>query len=459
MPEILAARVGMPLITLLLSCGFFVGSPAMAAEAGTGWRAGVARARITPLEPMWLSGYGSREHPSEGTRLELWAKALALADQAGTQALILTFDLVGLDRDTAERIRHAIEKSTGIPPSRIALCSSHTHTGPVVGRNLSTMYFFGTNEQSKVDRYTAQLTSEAVRIGTEAVAALGPARLSWSVGRETVGVNRRNNPEPLVTAHRAGGSLRGPVDYDVPVLRVAANDGKIIALLFGYACHATVLSDYQWSGDYPGFAQQTLEQRHPGAQALFIAGCGADVNPLPRRTPELAQNYGQRIADAVDRVLEGVLTPIAPTLKIRYSEVAIPFDTLPTRPALEKAAASNDKYAASHAKQMLRHLDQHGSLPQSYPYPLALWRLGQELDWVSLGGEVVVDYSLRLKQEWGPKTWVSAYTHDVMAYIPSRRVWEEGGYEGGASMMYYGLPTRWTGEVENRIFEALRTLR
>ena len=459
MLEILAARRSMTLITWLLSCSFLIGGSAEAAEAGTGWKAGAARARITPSEPMWLSGYGSREHPSDGTRLELWAKALALADQAGTQALILTFDLVGLDRDTAQQIRQSIEKSTGIPPSRIALCSSHTHTGPVIGRNLSTMYFFGTEEQAKVDRYTAQLISQAVRIGIGATAALGPAGLSWAVGHETVGVNRRNNPEPLVAAHRAGGRLRGPIDYDVPVLRVAANDGKIIALLFGYACHATVLSDHQWSGDYPGFAQQALEQRHPGAHALFIAGCGADVNPLPRRTPELAQTYGQRIADAVDRTLEGVLTPIAPTLKVQHSEVALPFDTLPTRPALEKAAASTDKYAASHAKQMLRQLDQQGSLPQSYPYPLALWRFGQELDWVSLGGEVVVDYSLRLKREWGPKTWVSAYTHDVMAYSPSRRVWEEGGYEGGASMIYYGLPTRWAGEVEDRIFEALRILR
>lgn len=425
----------------------------------TPWKAGVARARITPRENMWLSGYGSREHASEGTRLDLWAKALALQDTNGTRSLILTVDLVGIDRDASQSIRSALQKSTGIPSTHIAICSSHTHTGPVVGRNLRTMYFFGDDEQAKVDRYTAQFISDLQRIGAEAVQALAPSRLAWSVGRETVGVNRRNNPEPLVQAHRASGLLRGPADYDVPVLRVADAEGKIVALLFGYACHATVLDDYYWSGDYPGYAQRELEERHPGATALFVAGCGADVNPLPRRKPTLAQAYGKRIAEAVDRALEGVLISIQPTLSVRYAEIPLPFDTPPSLETLRASAVGKDRYAASHAKAMLDQWKQQGKLPENYPYPLALWKFGQELEWVSLGGEVVVDYSLRLKQEWGPKTWVSAYSHDVMAYVPSRRVWEEGGYEGGGSMIYYGLPTRWAGDVEQRIFQVLERLR
>lgn len=438
---------------------WLIASGPLLATEPTEWKAGVARARITPREDMWLSGYGSREHASEGTRLDLWAKALAFEDKAGTRGLILTVDLVGIDRDMSQAIRAGIQKSTGIPATHIALCSSHTHTGPVVGRNLRTMYFFGDDEQAKVDRYTAHLISELQRIGGEAAHALAPARVSWSVGRETVGVNRRNNPEPLVPAHRASGLLRGPVDYDVPVLRVTDGEGKIVAVLFGYACHATVLDDYLWSGDYPGYAQRELEERHPGTTALFVAGCGADINPLPRRKPVLAQAYGKRIAEAVDRALEGVLTSINPTLSVHYKELPVPFDTLPTPEALRTAAAGKDRYAASHARSMLDQLKRQGKLTDSYPYPMALWKFGQELEWVSLGGEVVVDYSLRLKHEWGPKTWVSAYSHDVMAYVPSRRVWEEGGYEGGGSMIYYGLPTRWAGDVETRIMAALESLR
>ena len=40
-----------------------------------------------------------------------------------------------------------------------------------------------------------------------------------------------------------------------------------------------------------------------------------------------------------------------------------------------------------------------------------------------------------------------------MAYIPSRRVLREGGYEGSGAMIYYGLPTVWAPAVENAIVE------
>ena len=412
---------------------------------------GFAKGRITPTEPMWLSGYGSRDRRSEGTRIDLWAKALLLEAPGGTRGLILSLDLVGLDRETATEARERISRETGIPVTHIALCSSHTHTGPVVGHNLETMYFFGEEDSARVRRYTAGLVDTLVRIAHQAAAEAVPSTLLWGTGYESFGVNRRNNPEPLVPAHRAGGKLRGPVDYDVPVLRIADLEGRITGVLFGYACHATVLDDYQWSGDYPGFAQRELERRHPGAQAMFLAGGGADVNPLPRRTPELAQHYGERLAAAVDRALEGVLTPVMPGLAIRSSEIPLPFDTPPAREVLEMRAAGSDKYAASHARRMLRELDAAGKLPTTYPYPMAVWKFGNELTWVSLGGEVVVDYALRIKSEHGRGTWVSGYSHDVMAYIPSRRVWEEGGYEGGGAMTYYGLPTRWDGRVEQLI--------
>jgi hypothetical protein len=80
------------------------------------------------------------------------------------------------------------------------------------------------------------------------------------------------------------------------------------------------------------------------------------------------------------------------------------------------------------------------------------WSLGDGPLWVILGGEVVVDYSLRLKAELGPDTtWVAGYSNDVMAYIPSLRVLKEGGYEGGGAMLYYGLPSAWADDVEEKI--------
>ena len=94
-----------------------------------------------------------------------------------------------------------------------------------------------------------------------------------------------------------------------------------------------------------------------------------------------------------------------------------------------------------------------GKLPKTYPYPLQCWRVG-DLLWLSMGGEVVVDYSLQFKKSFGPRTWVTSYANDVMAYIPSRRVLREGGYEGGGAMRYTRStphPGPWAESIEQRL--------
>jgi len=423
------------------------------------WKAGAARVKITPAHPMWMSGYSSRDHAAEGTSIDLWAKALVLEDPQGRRVALVTLDLVGIDRDFSRAVCAAIGEKHKLDRSQIALFSSHTHSGPVVGRTLMTMFFLEERERRLVADYTAQLESQLVTLVGQALEQLAPARIAWGSGHSTIAVNRRNNKEPDVPALRQAGLLKGPVDYDVPVLSVRRPDGALTAIVFGYACHSTVLAFYDWSGDYPGFAQIELEAAHPGAVALFFAGCGGDQNPLPRRTVDLARAYGHSLADSVEAVLAGVMQPISGSLDARYAEVPVALDTLPTRDELEKQSQSGEKYLAQRAKVLLKQIDAGQPLSQTYPYPVQLWSLGRELQWVSLGGEVVVDYSLRLKRELGPgRTWVAAYANDVMAYIPSLRVLEEGGYEGGGAMIYYGLPTVWGPHVEETIVQGVHDL-
>ena len=100
---------------------------------------------------------------------------------------------------------------------------------------------------------------------------------------------------------------------------------------------------------------------------------------------------------------------------------------------------------------LLAEIENGNPLQQTYPYPISVFLLGERIRWVHLGGEVVVDFSLRIKNEIPGDTWIAGYAHDVMAYIPSRRVLREGGYEGGGAMVYYGLPTVWAPTVEQAI--------
>jgi hypothetical protein len=171
-------------------------------------------------------------------------------------------------------------------------------------------------------------------------------------------VNRRNNQEALSNQIT---DLNGPNDYAVPVMKIVAGTGELLAVTFGYACHPTVLSFYQYSGDYPGFAQIEIEKLYPGTTAMFFQGAGADQNPLPRRTVPLAHQYGRTLAAAVDRVLNEEMRKLEPALVTAYSEIDLQFaGPPPTRQDLLNQISDTSKtpdYLKLTAKTLIGRLD------------------------------------------------------------------------------------------------------
>ncbi len=423
------------------------------------WRAGLAMEVITPPQPIWMSGYASRTKPAEGKVHDLWAKALCLEDPKGKRAILITLDLVGVGRDLALPLRERIAKKHNLDAGAVTVACSHTHCGPVVGNTLRSMYFLDKEQSERIGEYTVLLEKKIESVADKAVANLEPSGLYQETGSSDFAVNRRNNKEADVPKIREEGKLQGPVDHDVPVLAIRDKKGLIKGIVFGYACHATVLSFYQWCGDYPGFAMENLQKRHPGVVAMFWAGCGADQNPLPRRTIELARNYGNKLANAVDGVLAKSMKGIQGELQVNAAEVGIPFARVPDRETLLVLKGSKDKYEAARAELLLKRLETEQTIKGEYPYPISSWKLGDGPSWLWLGGEVVVDYSLRIKKENpGSTIWVGAYANDVMAYIPSLRVLKEGGYEGASSMVYYGQPSSWGPSVEEDIMRVVKRL-
>ena len=179
----------------------------------------------------------------------------------------------------------------------------------------------------------------------------------------------------------------------------------------------------------PGFAQYALEERYPGAMALFVMGCGADANPNPRSTLELAERHGKTLAEAVSQVLSKPLQPVQGGLKTRLEFVKLPL-VVPTREEFQTRTQDKDIYRQRHARYMLQLLEKQGKIPASYSYPIQVTQLGKDLTLVALAGEVVVDYAIRFRKELKGKTlWPIGYANDVFAYIPSVRILREGGYE------------------------------
>ncbi|HZV04016.1 MAG TPA: neutral/alkaline non-lysosomal ceramidase N-terminal domain-containing protein [Gemmataceae bacterium] len=442
---------------LLAGVGFSASTPIVAAEKKADWKAGVAVRVITPEQSMWMAGYGNRNKPSEGKLTDLYVKALALEDPHGGRLVLLTSDLVGIPRSLAEPVAEEVRKRTGLPRERLMLTVSHTHCGPVLRDSLHTMYDMPPKEAAKIGPYTDKLKGWMIDVIVRALDDLKPACLSFGKGTARFAVNRR---KPTDKGFINDAYPEGPVDHAVPVLRVDAPDGKLRAVVFGYACHNTTLQFYQWCGDYAGFAQQYVEDKHPGATALFWMGCGADANPLPRSKVELCKKYGRELADAVNDTLTGHLTPITGDSAAKYATIALPFDKLPSRAQWEADRRSKQFVVRNRAQYFLQKLDHGGKIDNEYRYyPVQVWRLG-ELTWVALGGEVVVDYSLRLQRELGRDRplWVAGYANDVMAYIPSLRVLKEGGYEGDTSMIVYGMPSKWGPSIEEKIIVKVREL-
>ena len=414
------------------------------------WKAGAASVVITPRESIFLAGYGDRTHASVGVLHELHAKALALRDETGATTVLVTLDLLGLDRGVADAISGRVLKNYGVPRDRLALNSSHTHSGPVTGYTLRTAYAMDRTQADVVASYTDWMIGKVVDVVGSAIRQLAPATLAFEQGSAGFAVNRRR----VQLRH-----LPGPVDHDVPVLRVQGADGKLRAVVFTYACHATVLNNYEINGDWPGYAQSELEKTNPGAIAMFVAGCGADANPLPRRSVELAMKYGQILANAVDQVLKGRMKPLGGPLKTAFETVDVPFAKPPSREEFRARLEDKNPGVRRHAQAMLDIFNRDGKLPDRYPYPVQIWQFGRDLKLIVLGGEVVVDYALRLRAQYGwDNTWVAAYSNDVFAYIPSLRVLKEGGYEGGGAMIPYGQPGPFGAAVEEIIVEEVAEL-
>ncbi len=450
-------------LAILLGAGLAAGPGAAAAAEpestdATAWRVGVARAVITPDTPVWLAGYGTKREP-DGKLHDLWAKALAFEAADGGRAVLIATDFQGVPASMSDRVFARLAADHGLDRSRVMLAYSHNHSSPRLGDDLVDYYPVDPAQEALVDRYTAACVETCLRLVGAALADLAPATIRVGAGRAGFAVNRRDNPEAEVADRLARGEpLRGMTDHAVPVLTVTRPDGALAAILFGYACHPTTLSSTTYCGDYPGFAQVALERSHPGTTALFVNTCGGDQNPLPRRSVPLCERYGTMLAAGVEEALRGPLDSVPARLRTAFASIDLDYERVVTEADLRQAAADPNAIKARWGRRLLAKLEAGEPFASAYPYPLHAWRLGNTLV-LGMGGETVVDYALRFKRQWGAGTWVLGYTDDMAAYIPSRRVWEEGGYEGGAFLYEYGRPAfRWAGTVEERVAATVTTL-
>ena len=454
-------RHGLGLVIALSLACILVFLPSLGnAEEPCCWRAAVGAVAITPEEPLWMGGYAARDKPADGKIHDLFAKVLVVEDLDGHRLVIVTADLLGITQE----LRIAVEtqvRQYGVEQKSLLLNASHTHCGPELRSERLLRLGIDARYAARSRNYVRWVAQQIATLVGEVVGRIEPARLFYSHAKAGFAMNRRlptekgfiNSPNP-----------DGPTDHQVPVLRMEAASGVSKAILFGYACHATTLSFQQLCGDYPGFAQQFVQEAHPGCIAMFMNGCSADQNPYPRRTLDLAQQHGRALANGVETaLLTKTQTELRGPLQVAFKNVTLRFAEPPTRKELEKQAQSGNKYIRIHARGLLDELDAHGRIKTEFDrFPLQVARFGDDLILVGICGEAVVDYSLRCKQELSGGSqiavWTAGYCNDVFGYLPSERILQEGGYEAGVAMRYTTFPGPFDTSVEARIMEGIHQL-
>ena len=425
------------------------------------WQVGAATRVITPEEPMRMAGYGARTDRSNGVKQDIHAKAVVFKDGYGNRVAIVAAELLGVTRQFRTAVAQECQDQYGIASDELLINTSHTHTGPEYRKDQWGAWGFDGEDDRRATAYRDRLKADFVEVVGEAIDDLSSAELQYTHSQCGIAMSRRLPTEDGIKFRQYPD---GAVDHDVPVL-VATEDEEVTAILFGYACHPTSLPGWtKYHGDWAGVAMESLEEEFPEATAAFVQGCGGDIKAYPQDGPERTEQHGQSLANAVHAAIDSRSKIVHGPLRTSLEEITFEYADQPDREELEarvrpqdpvpmdEMTAEEDQQGA-YARRLLDELDETGSLRTEFPFPVQAIGFGSDLTILGLAGEVLVDYSLRLKREIEGDVWVAGYSNLGYFYVPSARNIYEGGYESGWVRVYADRPFPPAPDNEDRIVE------
>ncbi|MEM7235266.1 MAG: neutral/alkaline non-lysosomal ceramidase N-terminal domain-containing protein [Planctomycetota bacterium] len=430
----------------------------LADETPSGALKAAAAARlVNPEKPTYIIGHWSTRTFGD-LHADLRVQAFVAEDAFRERLVWIGMDLCFLKHEVVDQIKAGIEKAHKIPARSVCVNASHTHSAPPMTKEDAV------KPEHFDPAYADRVIRESVAVVGDAIAKLEPVRLRLVEDRCAVGINRRVTENGKT---RMAPNPKGVVDQRVRVV-VAESiaSGKTTAVLAKYACHPVTAGGQSRGSDYPGYMRQFVEEKHRGAVAVFLQGCGAnvriravnkDLSGWIRGGAPLAKRFGREFADGVHRAVEKRGTPIYGPLVSAYREIQLPIRVLPD--AEYHAAAKKDDAKGTWARKFTPYLDRGEKIPNTIPYRLQTFRLGPAANpfhLVALDGEVFTEYGLRIEKALGGRTMVLGYSNGVIAYVPTAQAIRDGGYEPNA-YPYFLIPGPFEESVEELVVgEALK---
>jgi len=205
---------------------------------------------------------------------DLTVTALAL-EAPGGKLVIVGCDLGVIPNTLADDLRRAVADTAHTAPSHVLLNYSHTHSSPALkGWGMTD----DPERSAAIERHQAEIAEAIRRAVADADRNMQPARLGAGWGEAPIGVYRREG----VAAGRPilGEVPDAPIDRSVGVIRIDHLSGRPIAVMFSFGCHPVIMGPRSQavSSDFPGAARKIVEEV-VGGTALFLQGCGGNINP------------------------------------------------------------------------------------------------------------------------------------------------------------------------------------
>ena len=409
---------------------------------------GIASIDITPQHPVWLTGYGNRDHRSEGVYQSLTAGAISIVGNTD-EVLILTADLIGYDLAYSAAAKSRIAESTGLLPRQVVLTATHTHCAPF----FYPMAMPGEPEKAYAEFLLNQLVQVAVSAKNQQVEGM----VGFSRGHSEFGVSRR-------LPDGEGGVLfapnpDGPMDRDLDTLWFSNTSEELIGSLTIFGCHPTSRGGYMLGGDYPGFLCRALSEQTQ-APSFFATGCAGNIRPWFKgenngfNTPSLEELEvaSRRIADEVMQSRQDATPVSTEGLCVTSDFHHLPYAELPDGATLRDRVENHANPFIKHwASEMLK-LSEAGGLPNSCPQEIQVVQFNEGMQAIFLGGEVLTEIGLHIKSALQPATTITvAYSNGLIAYVPSRETYDLGGYEVDGSHFYFLRPAPFAKEIEDLI--------